>query len=381
METETRACRAEELPALLALVNRVFRAGGQGEMRAEYPLVFGEENLPNIRIVPGDAGPLAHVGVCLRDVCILGARLRVAGIGAVCTDPEHRGLGFASALMEDARRHAREQGACLMLISGGRGLYHRLGYFTVGCFHRYQWSAAQLRGVEVPGIELSGFREEELEAIVALHQAEPVRYLRDMTDWRRLLAARMLMNAPSELLTIRHATQLVAYVGVQRPRGGATDAGKEVRIQEFAGSRRAILAALPAIVERYSAGSVSLTAQPVDAEMAVQVRHHGGTATRVSFPGTLGVIEPPALLEALHPLLAERATASADLDVSATAAGVSFALGAQRYAVAAPGPLAALLFGGDTEEARSLPARQGPLGALLETLFPLPLVWYGYNYV
>jgi hypothetical protein len=216
---------------------------------------------------------------------------------------------------------------------------------------------------------------------VTLHQAEPVRYLRPLTDWRKLLSAKMLMNAASELLTVRQDSHLVAYVGVQRPRGGETDSAREVRIQEFAGSRRAILAVLPALVERYSAASVSLTAQRLDMEMAVQARRHGGTVRQVSFPGTVGVIDPPALLEALRPLLAERAAASADLEISATAEGARFALGGERYEVAAPGPLAALLFGGDSEEARSLPPREGRLGALLETLFPLPLVWYGYNYV
>src|SRR5436305_682298 len=133
---ETRACRAEELEALAALVNRVFRAG-DGDMRAHYPLLFGPENLAGLRIVPGEPGPLALVGVCVREATLLGARLRVASIGSVCTDPDHRGQGLASTLMADAARHARGMGAALLLISGGRGLYHRLGYVTVGRFDRY----------------------------------------------------------------------------------------------------------------------------------------------------------------------------------------------------------------------------------------------------
>src|SRR5947209_4184266 len=130
MPIETRACRPEERDALLTLVNRVFAAGG--DMGTAFPLLFGPDNLDGLRIVSGDQGPVAHVGVCIRPAVILGARLKVASIGAVCTDPAHRGGGLASALMADARRYARENGASLMLISGGRGLYRRLGYGAAG---------------------------------------------------------------------------------------------------------------------------------------------------------------------------------------------------------------------------------------------------------
>src|SRR5438128_4030026 len=105
MPIETRACRLEERDALLALVNRVFNEGG--DMGAAFPLLFGPDNIEGLRVVPGDQGPVAHAGVCIRPAVILGARLKVASIGAVCTDPGHRGRGLASALMADARRSAR----------------------------------------------------------------------------------------------------------------------------------------------------------------------------------------------------------------------------------------------------------------------------------
>ena len=140
----------------------------------------------------------------------LGARLRVACIGAVCTDPGHRGQGFASALMADARRQACASGASLMLISGGRGLYHRLGYVNVGCFERYQLGAGELHGLGNPGITLTGYREEDLPGLATLHQTEPVRFLRSAADWQQLMGAGHLMCAPTDLLGIRQDGGLVA---------------------------------------------------------------------------------------------------------------------------------------------------------------------------
>ncbi len=380
MEIVTRGCRAEELEALVELTNRVFRPRGDGDMRREYPLVFDPDQLDGMRIVPGETGPVAHVGVCVRDATILGARLRVASIGAVCTDTEQRGRGIASALMADACRYAREQGASLMLISGGRGLYHRLGYVTVGCFWRYQVNVAQLDGVSTPGVELAGYREEELSEIAALHQAEPVRFFRSAADWKRLLAAGVLMNASAELLTVRQEGHLVAYLGLQVP-GATESAEKSVRVQEMGGSRRAIMAVLPALPERYGATTLTLTMGPADHEMAALARQQGWSPTRQAFSGTLGVIDPPVLLEALGPLLWERAAAATGLRITASDEGAVFELGQERYTVEAPGPLAALIFGGETEEALAVPPREGALGELLETMFPLPLLWYGYNYV
>jgi predicted N-acetyltransferase YhbS len=206
MATEPRACRAEELPALVDLANRVFRGERSGDMAAEYPLVFDAENLEGMRIIPGTSGPVGHVGVCIREARVLGARFRVASIGAVCTDPGHRGGGLASALMEDARRYALGHGASLMLISGGRGLYHRLGYVTIGRFHRYRLDAERLHGLRVPGVEVAGHRPEELPQIAALYQLEPIRFVRPAEDWERLLRAGMLMNAAADLLTVLQAS-------------------------------------------------------------------------------------------------------------------------------------------------------------------------------
>jgi GNAT superfamily N-acetyltransferase len=385
MAIETRACRDEELGALVSLANRVFMSDGQGEMGAMFPLLFCRENLEGLRVVAGPEGPVAHVGMVVRDAVLLGARIRVACIGAVCTDPGHRGRGFASALMADARRQARESGASLMLISGGRGLYHRLGYVNVGRFDRYQLGAGELHGAGNPGITLTEYREEDLPALAALHQTEPVRFLRSATDWRQLMQAGHLMCAPTDLLGIRQDGHLVAYVGVQRPRAADTrrsDASAGMaRIRELAGSRSALVDALPALLERYGGPAVDLQVQPSDVELTVQARRRGWTARTEAFTGTLGVIDPPVMMDALGPVLAERDEAAAQLRLNADQNGATFELGTEQYHVAAPGPLAALLFGGTTDEAQALPPRTGALGELLDALFPLPLLYYGYNYV
>ena len=60
--------------------------------------------------------------------------LRVAAISNVCTDPAHRGKGYATRLLEDAHEeaatHATVEFAAVFAGEGVRGLYERLGYET-----------------------------------------------------------------------------------------------------------------------------------------------------------------------------------------------------------------------------------------------------------
>src|SRR5205085_4272748 len=127
--------------------------------------LFNGRNCEQLLVARSGDCLVAHVGICIRDATILGSVIRVASIGAVGTEPEARGQGLASALMAEAAQHARDRGASLMLISGGRGLYHRLGYVEVGRFIGYRAPAADLpRGFDVRETE-----QGDLDSLIDLH--------------------------------------------------------------------------------------------------------------------------------------------------------------------------------------------------------------------
>jgi predicted N-acetyltransferase YhbS len=367
-------CRDGELDDLTELANRVFRGGHPGDMGEEYPLLFDRENLKNLRVARSDGKLVAHVGICIRDANILGARLRVASIGSVGTDPDHRGHGLASQLMDDARRRSLEEGVSLMLISGSRGLYHRLGYVQVGCFHIYTVPA----GETDPDFSITEFEDDDLPALVGLHQAEPVRFFRPEEDWRRVLAIKMLMNQLADLLVVRHRGAVAAYAGVQR--AASAPAGPQpARIREIAGSRSALAAVLPGIAQRYGLATAELITWPSDVEWRTQAALRGWTCTARAFPGTLGIIDPERFLQAIRPLLAER-TGTA-LRVEPCGDGARLEVDGASLTLETMGQLTALVFGGETEEARALPEIPSALRAGIAAAFPLPLLWYGYNYV
>jgi len=376
MEYEYGACRAKELPGLVELANRIFRAGGEGDMAREYPLVFEAQNLENLRVARHGGRIVSHVGICFREASILGARLRVASIGAVGTDPEHRGHGIASRLMEDARRRAVEQGASLMLISGGRGLYHRLGYVEVGAFERTTIPAGDVGS----GYLIDALGTEDAAAVARLYQREPVRFLRPLSDWRKLLAAGMLMNRRADLVAVRRGETMVAYAGVQQPAAGrASDAPSTLRIREAAGSRAGLAAALPGIARRYGLDRVEVILCAEDLEWRAEAAARAWLRRAESFPGTLGIIDAPRFLRAVKPLIDERS--GAGLEVLPDGAGALLTCRGESARLDSMGQLTAVVFGGETGEARALPDLSPGLRSALTEALPLPLLWYGYNYV
>lgn len=373
MSYEFGHCRVEELPELITLTNRVFRTTRPGDMGAEYPLVFDERNVENLLLVRVAGRIVAHVGICLRDASLLGAAIRVASIGAVATDPAHRGHGIASQLMANAREQAVRSGASLMLISGLRGLYHRLGYVQVGEFRAYTVPA----GSPNPELTVDLMKEADLPSFVRLHQAEPVRFFRTLDDWQRLLSAGMLMNQPADLWLLREGDIPVAYAGVQRPYQ-PLDPTKPVLIKEFGGSRAALAQALPGIASRYGGSAVEFIASACDSTWSGAATSRGWTGVPRPFPGTLGIIDVPRFLSAIRPLLAERA---GSLRIVPEGNGARLEAAGESVLLQDSSQLTALLFGGETEEARAFPSLSPAVREVVNATLPLPLLWYGYNYV
>lgn len=375
MYSAPRACRPEELPALLRLVNGIFRSGG-GDMGREYPLEFDPENVEQLRVIDRDGEIVAHVGVCARELVLLGVPLRAASIGAVGTHPACRGEGLASRLMADARAFALDRGADLMLISGGRGLYHRLGYVTVGRFPR--WRAPE--SAPSTAVTVAPYEPADLPAIHALYEREPVRFRRSLRDWQRVLDAGMLMNRPSRLWVVRNGAEITAYLGVQEPSRGEGGTVGAARAMEIAGDRWSIAEAVGAILAGTGAPALDLIGPDGDLALRAHALARGWEASLSAFAGTLAVLSPAAFFDRLRPVFAERC--GDDLPRAERAGeGLRLSLGEEALVLETLGQVTALLFGGDTDEARALPPLTGRLGEKLRDLLPLPLPWYGYNYV
>ena len=306
-----RGTRAHELAAVVSLADAIFKEG----MGPKFPTLFSEENGDGLRTFWRDGQPAALVGVWRGTAVVAGRRAEVAHIGAVCTRPEYRGQGLATRLLLEALGHLRDEGRALALISGGRGLYRRLGAEPFGTLLRCRVDAAALARVPRDAVEVSPAAE--IGPIAALQASEAVRYLRSADDWVRLAAAKGYVPAgqgrSAALVWRPGAASPSAYLllgRVRRPE--APTVGPVVLpVDEFGGDRDALWAALPAVLAMVGAGVAELLAQPGDvalqarcasAGVAMEPRRHQGTALVLdpdAFARVAGVTPEPGPWPAL----------------------------------------------------------------------------------
>ena len=371
-----RAARDEgEIHAAAALADSVFYPDGTGDMGSWFPTLFHPGNRENLRVFVDDGRPVALAGFTVNDIVIHGARLRAACAGAVCTAPSHQGRGLASRLMEDLVARAREQGAQLLLVSGARHLYVRMGCVDAGLYR----TAVVERGSAPPagGCEVREATAADVPELAAALCAEPVRFVRSPDEWRLLLESRVLQCKPSR--TWVAAFQGAAgYLCAQEPReeGGA----RVIKVLEIAGPRACVLAALAGIFRETGADRISIEMLDADHELRALCEAHGLPTLCRGFPGTVKIIDPRGLFDALGPWIEQRLTSEEARRFSIdTDHGVVFRLGGEKLAASSDAEVTARVFGSLTHAAADPGATA--LGRLLARLFPVPLVGYGLSYI
>ena len=372
-----RGLKAQEFESLCALVNTVFRGDGNGRMEEQYPLLFAPENFDQIFVMVDEGEVVSHVGSLTRDVSVLGHRLTTMSIGAVATYEAYRGQGLATRLMEAAINKALEQDAVLMPISGGRGLYTRLGARRIG---RYALYTVYRDVLSAGGIEISQAKPTDLPEMTRLYAEEPSRYVRSTADLGAAVDAEWICDRDGETVVIREGGRAAAYAGIQKRRPDRKGEASRARMAEIAGSRSALLQAVPDLCDRYGVDAIEILTTASDRELASLLRPHGIDAEPQGFTGTVLVLQPERLLNVIGDYIADVLGRDAPAwEVSGDSVVIRGGGQAHRLPV---DELGALVFGvvpPDPSPVDKIPS--GPLKTALESVFPLQLPWYGFNFV
>jgi len=356
----------EEYPGLLLLVNSVFH---HGHIHQALPLLFNPENYHRLWVVFEDGKPVSHLGMICKDVRLGSVATRVAAYGCVCTYPEYRGRGHASRLLQAAFAASEAEGADLVMISGGRGLYRRAGCTNLGGI---QVGRLRLEGVADASLTFHRFAG-DITPFARLAEGEPVRWVRSEADWQILLTQDPLGSYHWERVWASREGQPVAYAILKVWDEHHHHAGHEhhdhprAALAEWAGERQAVLAAT-----RYACPdrTVGCTVPWHDREM----RHlaFAGQEVKAETNGTGKVLNLPRLLSRIPGLPADLACSGDRERWVLTLADESLVLEGE-----APGWL---VWGHPEGKTDFLPA-PGPLREALEGVFPLPRLCYGLNYV
>lgn len=365
-----RGAKIEELREVIDLSNKVFRGNSEGDMGKEYPLLFSPKNCENLRIIREDGKVVSLVGILFSDIIIFGNIIKVSMIGSVATDPDYRGRGYATLLMQDSIRRSVQEGADLMLISGGRGLYRRLGAINAGLYKTFHVDKAKLSRT---GLVVRRSDTKDIPKLLKLMETEPVRFLRSYEELKAILNCATVVNRPGEVLIVEKDSTPLAYMAIQVPKRE-----EDVPyIKEIGGSRIAIADALYSVIDLYNRDSVLLDVIRGDALEYIMSKM-GIKGEERGFLGTIKIINLKGLLSKLTPyfkrLLGEEYK---DLTIELSLA-VSIIYKDEKLNIEEK-DIPALIFG-SIEKKVEIPDNLVKLKRVLETLFPIPLVDYGLNY-
>jgi predicted N-acetyltransferase YhbS len=404
-----RGVRKEDMPSLRALTGLVMREG----LVDQFAQLFNEDNFENLIVCAEDGKCVSHVGMTQGGAVLYGCPIRVACIGGVCTHPDYRKQGLASACFDFAFQKAYDEGVDIMIVSGDRNLYRMRGCVHVGRDQTFTITDENLQsgrtpaldssevkppdrhshtsrgeelpdspkiggwGANLPSVTVNVMKPDELPLVADCYRAEPVRFSRTPEDYGYALQSEYVMNRPSDFLVIRERGDFRGYMIAPR-----TNTDGKASIAEYAGDRRACLAAMPELFKRYGLSSLGFHVLRHDPLMRSLCEQAGLDGTFRTTPGTVTLVNFPQLMERMRPYFEE----CLGLRI---ASGLSFTMEGDQHIFALNNEQMALdrseacrtLFGTVDLTDQSGPGWHGELGAALRAILPLPTLHYGINYV
>ena len=165
--------------------------------------------------------------------------IQIGSIGGVCTHPRYRGFRLASRLLDYCAETLRQNGARLMLISGDRGLYTRVGNVMAGRYATFTFTSPPA-GAQPAGMRLRPATRADVALCSALYQAEPVHFERGIARFRRYFARNDGRPGRGEVIVEMDGLP-AAYMILKRPWSEDEQSEGGTRfVHEYAGSREAL---------------------------------------------------------------------------------------------------------------------------------------------
>jgi len=389
-------------------VDRIEGPRGAREGEFEKTSLFNRDNVDNVRVIVDKGKIVSRQEFYVREVSILGHRVRLGSIGGVDTLREYRKRGFATKLFEDCIHRIDLDGGDLLQVSGDRGLYRRGGCKRVGevCYFRIRKGDVPVGGE----VEVRPYEEGSIGGVIEAYQKEPVRFSRSFSDFS-LIAKRPVpyTHGAGEILTLHEDNRLVGYIvastgdpwtipllsiGEEYPTFRQSywedKTAKEVpltvgRVIEYAGVRTAILHSIGPLFARYGLQELNLFVPSHDAELVHLLKEKGLRFTRNDSPsGTFKVVNFPRFMQKLRPYLEERLSKE-EIDLLQFEQINGSPRGKDRFVIRlgkeelVTSEIEYLVFGSYEKQKPEIKGEK--LSNVIERLFPVPLVWHGLNVI
>lgn len=299
---EIRHLKEDEFEQAIRLSDATFREAGHISMGVAFPQVFSRALKQAYGAFDGEK-LVSFIGLVPAKIHIGPAVLNVFLIGSVCTDPEYRQRGIATAILEEIYQHIKKARGSLLFVSGGRGLYRRMGCYYFGGMYEFHLQKPPEQEKPFSGI----VRKAEPADIFYLDQLrgqKSVRFATSVWEWAELVKAggyASIYKLVQEVFVAEKDGAPVAYIVVGMPQSEPSD-GQAI-ITEWAGEAEGIVALVQRVLSEQTVTGVKLNIPWFD---SLYAEFQKCTHKKKHHSGTIHIIDVHNLMEQLQPYFAER---------------------------------------------------------------------------
>lgn len=309
MAMNVQRATPQKLVALGELADRAFRPQlppGSG-MPKEYARLFHPDNAENLYYVADDQGtPISMVATYPCELVVGPAKLSAIAIGSVGTLADYRGRGHATEILNNIVEAVRSEYA-LMLVSGARPLYDRLGCVPFGQLLKAAWV------IDDHDLQHEAAVVEEVSDMASVAHALHRVYVQESCRYRRTLEEMIsfLESISAPRYRSRSQATRVFSIEVQGEIAGYAVAtpsrdGTRVEVLEWAGTRSHVVSLVERATRRMGASLVELRLQPEDVSLRAALINRGISLEPVPNQGTLSILDLGRLVTESSPLITER---------------------------------------------------------------------------
>ena len=365
--------KLDEVEGVVDLISGIFGFDAQYRRERMIAALRQPKTWRDTLVISENGKPVTHIRTVFTEVSVYGCEFKVASIGTVATDEAFRGRGYAGITLETCLREMKERGVKVLIVSGSRGLYRRAHCAAAGRAYEAAVTREQLAPVPT-GLQVRRVGLEDWPTLAPLHQSEPVRFVRP-SDLAKRLPFWWDCEYPEVWLIERQGAP-VAYLGLAF--GWPRDMASKRRVTwEYAGSRAAVLEALPLIFAEGGLEEIVLIGLGHDRELLYLMQQRGWEPKARPLGGTHRLLDLPGLMKIMKPYLAARLPRAElrKLTFGQTDDRCTFTYNDQQLEVSLA-EAAPLVLGGP-----NAPLVEGDLGRVLAEVFPIPFPRPGFDFV
>ena len=295
-----RLVRGEEEQAI-QLADEIFRDSEQKSMGSGFPSIFSSHLIHQSYGAFDNQQLVSFLGLVPSTVRIGRSSVNVYSLGSVCTGPDYRGKGIAGEILEGIMKDLKSTDASLLLVSGNRSLYTRVGCHPFGKVSRFTIKGS--KAANNPNLVIREMETTDIHAMVRLAEQREVAYEQSVQELSLLLQAEAYASCikrSHRVLVAEEDGQLKGFLIVGVPYDQEKQDGLAI---EWAGEAKIVAELARQALVHFGLKSMNIKVSWHEQALSQELDPYDSVEERNL--GTVYIVDPAKLVAQLSPYLSD----------------------------------------------------------------------------